>query len=225
MNRMIPDDISARDKVVKAYMTQPEVDYLKQAAGGMSLSTYARNTLLGAGTGGYRFEIQDGDISQVGEILHECYDRITGYINALQYRSKFSQTDLNYIRELLTETRNDVKSCMHEIRNDRKAIRRSGEKHLKEHMDKLITPEGMQTDASKTGRRGRRRNRAKGNSVVIVGSLSGNMQNAMSIIKDAVEWGEPIEVVSSDQLTQRWIDSMRDCGRFQTLAEYRKRTQ
>lgn len=115
-----------------------------------------------------------------------------------------------------------MKNCLREIRNDRKHIRKKGEEYLKLKMDEYIKPEDFQIGETKTGRKGQRRNRPKVPTTVIVGSLSGNTRKAMAIIKDAISWGDKIEVASDDPMIQNWIGSMKSTGTFKPFSEYQK---
>lgn len=184
---LIPNDVAPRDRQIKAYVTENELEYLKKACGGMSLSTYTRNTLLKAGNGRYEFTIEDGDLTQVAEAMTEFNQRLSGFIEAFHYRSEFCPSDIQNLEKLTEEIKETIKACLKEIRNDRKAIRKQGELHLKAKMDKIIKPEDFQQDISKTGRQGRRKAYPKAQTTIIVGTPTGNIRKAMATIKDAFD--------------------------------------
>lgn len=222
MAALIPNDTAPRSYQIKAYVTGEELEYLKKACGGMSLSTYARNTLLKAGNGRYEFTIEDGDLSQVADAITEFNQRLSGTIGALSYRSELCPSDIQNLEKQTEEVKDILKACLKEIRNDRKAIRKQGEQHLKAKMDEIIKSEDFQQDINKTGRRGRRKARSMARTTIIVGSPSGNTRKAMSIVKDAVDWGDDIVVASDDPTVQAWIDVIKSSGEWQTLFQFQQ---
>lgn len=220
---LIPNDTAPRDCQIKAYVTEEELEYLKQACGGMSLSTYTRNTLLKAGNGRCNFVIEDGDLSQVANAMTEFNRRLSCIIGALSSRPELFSSDIQPLKEQTKEVIVMLKDCLREIRNDRKFIRKQGEQHLKAKMDEIIRPENFQQDVSKTGRRGRRKERPKTRTTIILGTPTGNTRKAMATIKDALDWGDEIVVASDDPTVQAWVDTLKSSGEWQTLFQFQQK--
>lgn len=217
---MVPNDTEERTYQIKSYLSKDQYDYIRKAAGNMSVSTYIRNTLLNAGNNRYNWEISQGDLSEVAEALTEYNRRMHGIVAAFSYRTEFFKTDLQNIEKLAAELNETVKQCLREIRNNRKYIRKQGEAFVRETVAQYVKPALPPEDSDLIGRRGLRKTRTNGNKLILIGAPTGDTRRANNLIREAIEWGDEIEVATDDAQTKAWIASLQNSGEFQTFHDW-----
>lgn len=219
---MVPNESEERTYQVKSYLSKEQYDYICKAAGGMSVSTYIRNTLLNAGNFQYNWEIYQGDLTEVAEALNEYNRRMHGIIAAFSYRSEIYRIDLQNIEKLAAELNETVKQCLKEIRNNRKAIRKQGEAFVKEKVSQYVKPADAPESGELVGRRGIRKSRTNGNKIILIGAPTGDTRRANNLIREAIEWGDEIEIATNDVKTKAWIQSLQSSGEFLSFYDWEK---
>lgn len=148
-------------EIVKIYCTPQQKQKIKESAGGMSVSSWCRNTLLGEYNGKYQWEINFGDLDGINRELNEFTQHLNGILRALGYQQDIYASDIARIEKLLTETRNAVVEAKTKIMRDRMRAKKEMMATLREQLQDALEEQRMintmDFNDNERGRKGRRK--------------------------------------------------------------------
>ena len=104
----------------------------------MTVSAYARKTLLSANNGRFTFEVKTDDIDELGTIFSNISMRFDSFIGALRYRNELYANDITYMKKMLEDLKSEFSEYLREVRNDRKFIKKKGIQYLEGQIDRVL---------------------------------------------------------------------------------------
>lgn len=131
-------ELDAKDRAIKFYVSETEYEKLKDIAGPMPLSKYVRETLANATGGRYILEIKTDDLDELNEAISEINMHVDGFIGALRFRSDIFPADIERLEGLIRETNELVSNLSKEIYNNRENIRKEGKREIRNRIKNII---------------------------------------------------------------------------------------
>ena len=136
---------SRKKNVVRIYLSDSELAYLKRNARRVRLSAYIRKIIF-AGPSRFQIAVATEDVNELRDRIESSVGYMSELLARIDWKNYITHSDVKNLLKLSEDIQREVKFMLNEVEQNRQSIRRRGKKILEKRLSELLKDAELDTE-------------------------------------------------------------------------------